>query len=209
MSDQLIALRSRDALSAPGVTVDKQAGIIRNVSVMSGGEAKGHGFSIDDTMLNQIASQMGAGARMRFTHNLSRDAMGNIMPTESLGKQIGVVKNARVEDGRVRGDIHFGPYARNVPGMGDVAGYLMDLAESDPGAYGLSVVFAPGTPLNRRDAPPLMRSKTVHFADLTDDPAANPAGLLSSHAAAAKPAPVVQPVAATAGRNVTITINRK
>jgi macrodomain Ter protein organizer (MatP/YcbG family) len=179
-TDLPISLRSMDALAASGVSIDPEAGMIRNVSIMSAGEAMGHGFNIDGVMLSQVAQQIGAsGVKMRYKHPLQLDAFGNAMPVDSVGTDIGRVVNARVENGRVRGDMQLGDYAKNVPGLGDVRSYLLALAKEDPSAYGLSVVFIPDT----KDETSPMRSKRVLAADVVGEPAANRMGLLSSQPA--------------------------
>jgi hypothetical protein len=80
----------------------------------------------------------------------------------------------------VRADLHFDPTAFNAP-KGNLAGYVMDLAESDPDALSSSLALqtdkeyrvnsADGTRLcgpNGDELPPLWRPKALHAADIVD-----------------------------------------
>lgn len=174
-----VSLRSMNISKGAKPKVERDGnGAIRNVSVMQAGPALGHGFVIDQQMLGQIASQMKDGAPMRFTHPQEVDESGQVKPTDSLGTHVGRVTNVKLSDGEVRGDIEFGPHAKKVPGMGDVSGYLMDLADSDPSSFGLSTVFEPDDYDVDAMGNPVGRSKGVAACDLTGDPASNRAGLL-------------------------------
>ena len=166
------------------------AGIIRNVSVITEGEALGHDFWIDSQFNAQVAeaiNQPNKGIKSRFTHpSLSGDG---------LGRHLGRITNARVEGDQVIADQHFSESAHKTPD-GDLSGYLMDLAEEDPAAYGLSIVFqhdqsaseeftlehsADGgflspDPRNVNNFPH-SRLGELRAADAVDEPAANPNGL--------------------------------
>ena len=51
--------------------VDREAGLLRNVSIISEGEALGHNFVVDPTMLDQVASRLRAhagGVKCHLTH---------------------------------------------------------------------------------------------------------------------------------------------
>jgi hypothetical protein len=177
----IVSLRSANLFGAgQKPTVDRDAGAIRNVSIMQAGPADGHGFNIDKTMLNQIAGQMAGGKPMRYTHPERPVGDGTRVPVDSLGTHVGRITNVKMDpDGnQVRGDIEFGKHASNVPMLGDVKSYLMDLAESDPSAFGLSVAFRPADyERDARSGVPLGRSAGVAACDLTGDPAANRQGL--------------------------------
>lgn len=177
-----VSLRSAIGGAGKGKpTVDRAGNAIRNVAVMQAGPAKGHGFAIDKTMLSQVAKQMGDGVAMRFTHPDRRGADGIMQETDPLGTHVGKVTNVKlsVAGDEVRGDIEFGPHAKNVPLYGDVQSYLLDLAENDPSAFGLSTVYKPA-PYDRDpvSGTPLGRSEYVAACDLTGDPASNRRGLI-------------------------------
>lgn len=114
---------------------DDGAGIVRQAAVITRGEALGHGHWIDSEMLTSVAeaiNQSQAGVKARFTHpDLSSDGLGNFL---------GRFKLSRVEGDVVRGDLHFSMSAHNTPD-GDLAEYVMGLAERDPDMFGTSIVF--------------------------------------------------------------------
>lgn len=114
---------------------DYGTGLIRGVAIITRGEALGHGLWIDATMLGQVATAIHAAARgikARFTHpGLSADG---------LGKFLGRFKDAWLDGETVRADLHITPSAHRAPG-GNLAEYVMQLAETDPAAFGSSIVF--------------------------------------------------------------------
>lgn len=122
--------------------VDRQggrfkAGLIRGFAVITRGEALGHYAWIDRTMLEQVRDALNAsgskGIKARFTHpSLSADGLGSF-----LGRAIGP---ARIVEDRVVADLHFSQSSHNTPD-GDLASYVMDLAEQDPEHFGTSIVF--------------------------------------------------------------------
>ena len=169
------------------------AGLIRQAAVITRGEAEGHGMWIDAEMLAQVHDAINAadtGTKGRFTHpDLSADG---------LGKGLGRWRNAKVDGDIVRADLHFFETAHNAPD-GDLAEYVMDLAEEDPAAFGVSIVFKPDKgaehkhrgehsdddgvfhspdPDNKKNHPHARLAK-LHGADVVDEPAANPSGLFS------------------------------
>ncbi len=175
-----VSLRSIDIASRVKPKVERDGnGAIRNVSIMQAGPAEGHGFVIDKTMLRQVFDQMNGGVAMRFKHPQKRGADGSMEVVDSLGTHVGRVipRNLEAAGDDLRGDIEFGPHAKRVPGLGDVSGYLMDLAENDPEAFGLSTVFAPDDYETGPGGIPLGRSAGVAACDLTGEPASNRRGL--------------------------------
>ncbi len=164
---------------------DDGAGIVRGVAVITRGEALGHGVWIDREFLHQSADAIndaGRGIKSRFTHpGLSGDGMG---------KYLGRVRNATVDGDVVRGDLHISPTAHETPD-GNLAEYVMDLAEIEPDMFGLSIVFSsdleserdhtadnetspdPANALNL----PHARLYEIRAVDVVDEPAANPSGL--------------------------------
>lgn len=179
--------------ATPGVIRDGGdfgAGLIQRFAVITRGEALGHGLWIDATMQQQVAdainSAEGVGIKSRFTHpGLSSDG---------LGKFLGRAKAATVEGDKVLADLHVAKSAHEAPD-GNLADYVMTLAETDPEAFGSSIVFMrdkatedqfiesngggrfvspdPGNKQNLRHA----RLKQLRAVDAVDSPAANPGGL--------------------------------
>ncbi len=114
---------------------DSGAGIIRQCAVITVGEALGHDLWIDQEFLSQVSeavNQVENGVKMRFTHpDLSGDG---------LGSYLGRAKNASLDGDVVRADSHLSKSSRKTPD-GDLGGYVMQLAQDDPEAFGLSISF--------------------------------------------------------------------
>ena len=172
---------------------DRGAGLIKRYSVITRGPALGHGAWVDDTFLQQVTDAINAtgdvGLKSRFTHpGLSADGMG---------KFLGNTKHAVKEGDQVYADVHFSESAHNTPD-GDLATYMMDMAEQDPDKLGSSIVFMHDVksedqfyadhenadtgefvspdPENKHNYYHVRLSE-LHAADMVDDPAANPGGL--------------------------------
>lgn len=173
-------------------------GLISGVAVITRSEALGHGLWIDGEFLDVTAEAMNdadRGIKARFTHpSLSSDGMGNYL---------GRFENARREGDRVVADLHFAEAAHKTP-RGDLASYVIGLAEEDPDAFGTSIVFSHDfeameafvvehggegfdkwgdiegdfkspDPMNAKNLPHA-RLKQLHATDVVDEPAANPGG---------------------------------
>lgn len=127
-------------------SVDREAGIIRGYVVAQLGPFKSDGRGeFDEQSLQEIVSLWPSnGLKSRFTH-----------PTESndgLGKHLGRAHNPQLStvtvdrDGKqvevpaVRADLHFAKSAFRTPN-GDLASYVMDLAEEDGAALSSSLVL--------------------------------------------------------------------
>jgi len=114
-----------------------KAGQISGVSMIAHGEALGHGLWCDTEFVGSVAdlaADQPKGVKARFTHpGLSGDGMGTF-----LGRlQAGHIS----DDGeKAVADLHFSQAAHRSPD-GDLANYVMDLAEGDPAAFGASIVF--------------------------------------------------------------------
>ena len=167
--------------NAGPLRVNREAGVLEGVSVLTAGPALGHGFEVDATMLQQVANGVNAapkGLRVRVTHPSSGGFFET--PDDPLPSLVGRVRAARVDGDRVRADVTLGRYAAHSP-RGNMREFLLGLAEEDPEALGLSIVFEPAefdVPLATNGLP-RGRVKTVEAVDFVGEPAANPAGLLS------------------------------
>jgi len=180
---------------------EHKAGLISGVAVITRGEALGHGMWIDATTLQQTADAINSapkGAKSRFTHpGLSGDG---------VGKMLGRAKNASIEGDIVRADLHMTPTAHETPD-GDLASYVMGLAEDDPEAFGNSIAFEHDIEAENafveehggklidsvwgiynlsdfKSPDPAntenlfhVRLKELRAVDVVDEPAANPSGL--------------------------------
>lgn len=179
------------------------AGIIRNVSVITTGEALGHELWIDSEFLKQTSDAIQAagarGVKSRFTHPG--------MSSDGLGRHLGRINNARVEGNQVIGDLHFAKSAHSTPD-GNLAEYVAQLVSEDSTAAGLSIVFMRDRGAESRfmldngaemdgswldssgfkspDAAnsenyPHARLAELRAADLVDEPAANPDGMFDTN----------------------------
>lgn len=173
---------------------DRNVGLIRGASIIVEGEALGHDAWVDATFLSQVAEKINdageTGVKARFTHpSLSGDGLGSMFAR---------VKNASVVGDRVVADLHMTEAGHKTPD-GDLAAYVMDLAEEDGDAFGVSISFmrnmgeekkfaANNSDENGRFRSPDKRNKDNyrHFrlsrliaADVVDEPAANPDGLFT------------------------------
>ena len=173
---------------------DRKAGLIRGASIIVEGEALGHEAWVDGTFLSQVAEKINeagdTGVKARFTHpSLSGDGLGSMFAR---------AKNASVSGDRVVADLHMTEAGHTTPD-GDLAAYVMDLAEKDGDAFGVSISFmrnlgeekkfaAENSDDRGRFRSPDSRNKEHyrHFrlsrliaADVVDEPAANPDGLFT------------------------------
>lgn len=160
-------INKRSRLSAleqgPGrLSVDRSgSGAIRGLSVITTGEALGHGFEIDGTTVEQVAAALD-GIAGRWTHgSLSEDGLAKHLgawrggKAESLKYCPDCRKEADDEETcpecggemmaaeRAVGDFEFSASAHKLKPDGlDVPApvYLMDRAEEDPSSLGISIV---------------------------------------------------------------------
>ena len=184
--------------SDKSVVVDRANGIIKNVSLMTIGAALGWPFTIDSTtidqLINAVNSDPSGGVRCRLGHPEMKREIGPTGEMEEsvkddIGRVVGTITNASRDADRARGDVKIGPYAANMPGLGDVRSYLLDMAEHSPEAFGMSAMF-PYTTEPQFDAGGSItgnpaRLQGLDAIDIVGKPAANPSGLLAARTAAA------------------------
>lgn len=177
--------------------IDREKGVIYGVILAEEGPFKSEGRGeFDRSAIRSIVrmtNERPKGLKSRWTHpGLSSDG---------LGKHIGRMRNGRSDsvlrergkdaDGKplmkevlvARADLHFDPTALEEPvGGGKPLGvYIMDLAESDPDAFGTSLVLKvnqetridkQGRPLkddNGNELPPLWYPTKLHASDVVDE----------------------------------------
>ena len=149
--------------------VDRNKNIIYGAAIATKGEAKGHDVMLDDQTLATIAdlgNSAERGVKARFTHpNMSNDGMGSFL---------GRWRDFRVDGDIVRADLHFSRRAFNTP-KGNLAGYVMGLAEDEPDMFGVSIVI-PETDIHEKlegEEMAFLRPTKLRAADVVDSPAAN------------------------------------
>ena len=156
-------------------SIDRENHRINGLSVISVGEALGHGVEIDEITLDQVVKFGNAkpnGTKSRFGHpNMSGSA---------IGTHLGRMENFRRDGGRVRADLQIGNAAFDTPN-GNLGDYVLNLAEEDPDAFGASIVFPrgleeendPDTGMKDKngDLMPLVRMDQLNGVDIVDEPA--------------------------------------
>jgi type III secretion system FlhB-like substrate exporter len=146
--------------------IDKDAGVIFGVSVITEGPAATHDLTIDSTMLAQVrelGSQFPDGLKVRMNH----PQKGSDIPIQSI---VGALKNFRIEGQQTRADLHLLKTDENFS-------KLVEMAEKMPENFGLSVVYSGVS--EEKEGKKLARCTEIYATDLVDAPAANPTGLFS------------------------------
>ena len=175
-SVQIAELALQSALGS-GIKVDRDAGVIHDVAILTAGTTRvsGNGmepFDVDDVSLSQVADAINAselGVKSRLTHP-------ELEGVDDITRRKGYVRNARVIAGVCRGDMYF--HSPNDP----EAVMLMDIAEKDPTSCGLSIKHDRAI-LAESNTPTglVLRVDAVQAVDWVGEPAGNPAGLLSAY----------------------------
>jgi hypothetical protein len=177
-----------DANRTPPQRVDRQGNVIYGASVMQAGnlnEGDARPWTADSETLSQIMKfgQMPRnGIKARFTHpNMSNDGMGSYL---------GRWTNWRIDGDTVRADLHIADTAFTSP-QGDLGNYILDMAEQDPEAFGVSIAgklddanlkqwessLSSLSAEDRQAAKWPMRFTGLRAADVVDTPAATRTGL--------------------------------
>lgn len=149
--------------TAPAGGVQVSGNTIKGVSVITAGEALGHGFDIDTETLKQVAAAINAGeVPARVTH--SENGADPLMQT------VGIIKRARVQGDQVRADVEL---MESHP----LAPWLLEMATRAPASFGMSIVF--DADFERVGESQVARIKKLVSADFVSEPGANRNGLLS------------------------------
>lgn len=145
-----------------GGQIDREAGIIRGVAVVTEGIAKGHGVFIDAETLLQVkacAETYAGGLKVKMNHS------------GGAGDIVGFLRAFRIEGTKLLADLH-------LLGTTPHRGYVLEIAQSIPDTFGLSIAFAGVA--EPRDGRQFARCTEIFSADLVDEPAANPSGLFDA-----------------------------
>ena len=145
-----------------GGSVDRKTGIISGVSVITQGEAKGHGVKIDRKTLETFkarADEFPGGVRVKADHGTG------------FASIVGMLDGFRIDGEKLRADLRL---------LKSDSHYekTMDMAESMPSIFGLSPSFSQIT--EKVGGELFARCQDLYSVDLVDAPAANPSGLYSS-----------------------------
>jgi len=179
-----------DASRTAPQRVDRQGNVIYGASIVQAGnlnEPDVRPWTVDSQTLQQVVDfgqSSRGGIKARFTHpNMSNDGMGSYL---------GRWANFRLDGDIVRADLHIADAAFTSP-QGDLGTYVLDMAEQDPEAFGVSVATALDeanlqqwqdtlpdmAPADRKAARWPMRFTRLRAADVVDTPAATRTGLFS------------------------------
>ena len=143
-------------------TIDSQAATITGVSVITVGEAKGHGMLIDAQTLLQVkaaAETYSGGLKVKTDHYTG------------FNEIVGTLKNFVIDGDQLRADLYL---LKNH----DATPRILEMAELMPDTFGLSISFSGQH--EEQGETVFARCSEIYSADLVDAPAANPTGLFSA-----------------------------
>lgn len=142
--------------------VDATEGVIKGVSVISEGEAKGHGLQIDSETLAQVKScseKYAGGLKVKLNHGSGVEAI------------CGTLRNFRITGEKLIADLFL------LKTHSDFS-FLIELAETIPDTFGISIAFS-GMDETKGEYT-FARCQEIYSADLVSEPAANPTGLFET-----------------------------
>jgi len=134
---------------------------IEGVSIISVGEAKGHGLYIDMQTLQEVkacAETYAGGVKVNMDHGAG------------IGDIVGVVDNFRIVGEQLLGDL-------NLLKSAERRDYILEIADRLPDTFGISIAFT--GPVREVDGRSFASCTELYSADLVQTPAANPTGLFS------------------------------
>jgi hypothetical protein len=155
-------------LNLAGSRVDRQRGVIKGVSLIALGQARGHGKGVDQKTLETVrdcAQKYGDGLRVKFNPSTFTHGAGTLagrIPPNTI----------RIEDNKTVGDLHL---YQHLPQ--DYKNYLFEIAEETPANIGLSIEFSGDDEVIEENK--FARCEEIFAATIVDLPAANPTGLFS------------------------------
>ena len=135
--------------------------IIEGVSIISVGEAKGHGLFVDDITLQEVkacAESFAGGVKVNLDHGAG------------IKDIVGFCDNFRIIGKKLVADL-------NLLETAEKRAYVLEIAERMPDTFGISIAFS--GPVRERDGRSFASCTELYSADLVQTPAANPTGLFS------------------------------
>lgn len=175
--------------------IDADKGVLRDVSLMTEGEALGHGCWCDTKTLQSVfALAQKSPVKAYLTH-------GSFFEPDRLGDEIGLYSGLYIDGTQLKAK-QFTFFKSFREGEPKKYSALMELAQADASLFGVSLSFsgnlvwvlADGSevPAEDDDMPdgavrdmPSVRVTRVYSADMVSDPAANPNGLFDARLQAA------------------------
>lgn len=162
-------------------SVDRENNVIYGAAVIRKGKVNdSRGWVITDITLDQVVEFGNAapggikmakgniGVKSRFDH-----------PTKNrsgLGAYLGVWKNFRRDGDVVRADLYISPTAFKSPIHGDIATYVLDLAEEAPQMFGVSIAAAFAKDFDGLE----LKISGLKAVDIVDQPAGTDNGMFST-----------------------------
>jgi len=143
--------------------IDLENAVILGVSVITSGEAKGHGMLVDGETLQQVksaAETYTGGLKVKTDH------------FSGFNQIVGTLKNFVIDGDQLRADLHLLKAHEATP-------RILEMANMMPGSFGLSISFS-GEHMTDATDTTFARCSEIYSADLVDQPAANPNGLFSA-----------------------------
>jgi hypothetical protein len=143
--------------------IDLENAVIAGVSVITSGEAKGHGMLVDGETLQQVksaAETYTGGLKVKTDH------------FSGFNQIVGALKNFVIDGDQLRADLH-------LLKAHDATPRILEMATIMPGSFGLSISFS-GEHMTDSTDTTFARCSEIYSADLVDQPAANPSGLFSA-----------------------------
>jgi hypothetical protein len=140
--------------------------IIEGVSVISVGEAKGHGLFVDAQTLREVkacAETYAGGVKVNLDHGAG------------IKDIVGFCDNFRIIGDKLVADL-------NLLQNAERRDYVLEIAEKLPDTFGISIAFS--GPVREIDGKRFASCEELYSADLVQTPAANPTGLFSFEAKA-------------------------
>ena len=140
--------------------------IIEGVSVISVGEAKGHGLFVDAQTLREVkacAETYAGGVKVNLDHGAG------------IKDIVGFCDNFRIIGDKLVADL-------NLLQNAERREYVLEIAEKLPDTFGISIAFS--GPVREIDGKRFASCEELYSADLVQTPAANPTGLFSFEAKA-------------------------
>lgn len=138
--------------------------VIEAVSIISVGEAKGHGLYVDAQTLREVkacAETYAGGVKVNLNHGAG------------ITEIIGFVDNFRIVGEKLLGDL-------NLLQNADRRAYILEISEKIPDTFGISIAFS--GPVRDIGGKRFASCEELYSADLVQTPAANPTGLFSFEA---------------------------
>lgn len=175
--------------------IDAEKGVLRDVSLMTEGEALGHGCWCDTKTLQSVfALAQKSPVKAYLTH-------GSFFEPDRLGDEIGLYSGLYIDGNQLKAK-QFTFFKSFREGEPKKYSALMELAQADASLFGVSLSFSGNlvwvlsdgseVPADDDDMPegavrdmPSVRVTRVYSADMVSDPAANPNGLFDARLQAA------------------------